>query len=361
MLDGFTPLSYEEILDQMTAQYESLSGYAPQEAGDIAIRLRLLAGELSALHQKVDFAGKMLFADTAAGEYLDRHAQTRGLVRKGAVRALGSLRFSRDNPAAYDIPIPAGSLCCTDGEDPVRFETLSDAVLPAGDTAADVPAAAVDGGRAGNAAADAVSVMVTPPQGMARVTNPAPFSGGADEEDDAALRQRLLTAYESIANGTNAVYYYNLAMAFDFVRSAHVIPRSRGRGTVDVVVDIDAPGTERLSEIEAQMAQNREIGVDVRVLQAKTKAVSASVSLTTAGGFVPEEVRASAQTALDSLGQRMAVAQPLKLIDLYTCLINIQGVENFRVTAPAGDVAADETEVIRCTFSVTAAQSGGVS
>ncbi|MBC8570527.1 baseplate J/gp47 family protein [Zongyangia hominis] len=361
MTDEFTPLSYEEILDQMTAEYESLSGYAPQEAGDIAIRLRLLAGELAALHEKVEFAGKMLFADTAAGEYLDRHAQTRGLVRKGAVPAAGSLRFGRDTAAAYDIPIPAGALCCTDGDDPVRFETVEDGVLSAGETSVDIPAAATQGGHAGNVAAGAVSVMVTPPQGVARVSNPAPFSGGSDEEDDETLRKRLLAAFASISNGTNAVFYYNLAISFDFVRSAHVIPRRRGRGTVDVVVDVDAASVSRMSEIEREMAARREIGVDVKVSRAREKSVSVAVTLTPAEGFVPEEVKASALAALTSLGEQLAVGQPLKLVDLYTSIINIQGVDNFRVTAPTADVAAGEDEVIRPAFTVTAAQSGGAS
>ena len=354
MANEFAPRSYEELLNEMTDGFQAISGYSPKEAGDLYVRLCLLAQELSSLHEKLDFAGRMLFPDTAQGEYLDRHAQTRGLVRKEAVPAAGVLRFSRDTAAAYDISIPQGTLCCTRGEEPVRFATTAGGALEAGQTQVDIPAQAVDGGRMGNVAAGAVTVLVTPPQGIAQVENPAPFAGGADEEDDETLRERLLAAYASVANGTNAAYYYNLAMSFPFVRSAHVIPRKRGRGTVDIMVDVGSSDTGRLSEISDAVASQREIGVDAAVSQAEAKSVSVSVSLTAASGFIPELVVEAAQAALEDFGGRLGVSQPLKLIDLYTCLIHIQGVDNFQVTAPDSDVIPTETQVIRPTFRVTA-------
>ena len=191
-------------------------------------------------------------------------------------------------------------------------------------------------------------------EGIAQVENPAPFAGGADEEDDETLRERLLAAYASVANGTNAAYYYNLAMSFPFVRSAHVIPRKRGRGTVDITVDVGSSDTGRLLEISDAVASQREIGVDAAVSQAEAKSVSVSVSLTAASGFIPEQVEEAAQAALEDFGGRLGVSQPLKLIDLYTCLIHIQGVDNFQVTAPDSDVIPTETQVIRPTFTVTA-------
>ncbi len=143
-------------------------------------------------------------------------------------------------------------------------------------------------------------------------------------------------------------------MSFGFVRSAHVIPRKRGRGTVDIMVDVGSSDTGRLSEISDAVASQREIGVDAAVSQAEAKSVSVSVSLTAASGFIPEQVEEAAQAALEDFGGRLGVSQPLKLIDLYTCLIHIQGVDNFQVTAPDSDVIPTETQVIRPTFTVTA-------
>ena len=67
----------------------------------------------------------------ATRAYLDKHAQLRGLERREAVRAQGVLRFETDSAAQTDLSIPAGTVCVTAKQ--VRFETLEDVVLQAGD------------------------------------------------------------------------------------------------------------------------------------------------------------------------------------------------------------------------------------
>ena len=88
----------------------------------------------------------------------------------------------------------------------VRYETLSDTVLAAGELSADAPAQAMEGGSAGNAGIGAVCVLTACPVAVTSVTNPTAFVGGSDEEDDEALRQRILESYQRLPNGANAAW-----------------------------------------------------------------------------------------------------------------------------------------------------------
>lgn len=61
------------------------------------------------------------FPQTAVGQYLDYHAETRALTRLPAAKATGVLRFSAPSAAVTDYEIDAGSVAMTSGG--VRFET----------------------------------------------------------------------------------------------------------------------------------------------------------------------------------------------------------------------------------------------
>ena len=73
--------SYNNILARMNNAYKDTTGYTPDEYSDTGIRMRILAGEVFNLCSNIDWLKKQLFATTAEGEYLDYHAEERGLKR----------------------------------------------------------------------------------------------------------------------------------------------------------------------------------------------------------------------------------------------------------------------------------------
>ena len=103
--------SYNEILERMTEKFTELSGYEPERASDIGIRLKLLAGELFALDSEIDWMKKQMFPNTASGEQLELHALQRGLTRRRGRKAVGEIAFRLEMPAEYDVIIPAGTIC----------------------------------------------------------------------------------------------------------------------------------------------------------------------------------------------------------------------------------------------------------
>ena len=243
-------MTVEEIYQQMAACFEEEAGTALRGDGDMAVRLYAVAAQIYGLDVQAEWVDRQCFPQTAAGEFLDKHAQLRGLARRQATAAQGTIRFSTDAAAATDLAVPAGTICLTAGG--VRFETTREAVLEAGETAVDVPARAVEPGAAGNAAAGTIRAMAVAPVGVSGCTNPAGFSGGTDEEEDEALRARVLETYQRMPNGAIAAFYQQGAMSFPQVAAASVIPRPRGVGSVDVVIATAAgvPDQSLLTEVE---------------------------------------------------------------------------------------------------------------
>ena len=56
--------------------------------------------------------------------------------------------------------------------------------------------------------------MAVAPVGVSQVTNPEAFTGGADVEDDEALRARVLETFRRMPNGANAAFYEQEALSF---------------------------------------------------------------------------------------------------------------------------------------------------
>lgn len=69
------------------------------------------------------------FLDTAVGDHLDLVVELVGVSRKEAVKATGTVRWSKDSPTTQDHTIQKGTTVQTDSDDPVKFETTESAIL----------------------------------------------------------------------------------------------------------------------------------------------------------------------------------------------------------------------------------------
>ena len=349
--------NYDELLSRMEQRYQELSGFVPSARSDLGIRLRVLAYELDQIKQRQQELQTQVDPRQATGEFLDLHAMTRGLTRKEAACAQGELLFSRSSPASYAIQIPAGTVCSTAaGEHSVRFSTSEDGAIQEGETQAVLPAVCLTPGEIGNVAVGTVQTMVTPVQGVSGVTNPSPFLDGSPEETDEALRTRLLESYRTISNGANAAYYYQIAMGFEGVHSAQVLPRHRGRGTVDVVIAprTGTPSSELLEAIEVRLQRDKEIAVDVQVLSCQEVSVPVEVAVSPKDDVTFEELKENVEQALTTWFLDIQVGQSLPLAALITFLYQLPGVQNCSLAAPGQDVTAQEGEILRLgTVTVT--------
>lgn len=321
--------TYETILSRMQSRFQELAGFQADDASDIGIRLKVLAGELFSAYTNLDWLQRQVFPQTAQGNQLDYHAQQRGIQRKNAVCSQGMLEFSRDAALLYDVAIPEGTVCATAQEGGLRFVTTRKGTLKAGDFSVFVPAASEEGGAAANAAAETIKVLVTPPPGVTAVTNRSAFSGGADGESDQELRERVLESYRNIPNGTNSAFYREFALQYEGVYSASVSPRSRGRGTVDVYVAAkgDVPGSAVITQIQNDLNAVKEINVDVQVKGAQKVTVDIILYLVPKEGYDYSELKLLAEQALNEYMEGLSIGESVYMSRAAAVVYGIEGVE----------------------------------
>ena len=339
-------MTVEELYGQMVDTFQRETGLALAGDGDMAVRLYAVAAQLYALYVQADWVGRQCFPQTAQGDYLDKHAQLRGLERRAATAAVGVLSFETDHPPEADLSIPEGTVCMTAAQ--VRFETTEAGVLKAGQTSAQVRARAVEPGAAGNAAAGTVRA------------NPEAFSGGLDAEGDESLRERVLETFRRMPNGANAAFYQQEALSFPEVAAATVVARPRGVGTVDVFLATAAglPDSGLLEQVAAHLEERREIAVDVQVKAPEVRTVDVSVQVAARPGADFDTVRQAVESAVRGWFDGRLLGQSVLRAQLGALIFGVEGVENYALTAPAADVAAAVDELPQLGTLTVAALEG---
>ena len=295
----------DELYNELMAAFAEATGMEAAGSGDLAARMYAVAAQLWGLYVQCDWVNRQCFPQTAQGEYLDLHAQLRGVERREATAAEGVLRFTVDAAGAADREIAAGTVC--------------------------------------NAAAGTIRAMAVAPVGVSRCTNPAAFTGGTDREDDETLRARVLETYRRLPNGANAAFYQQGALSFDEVAAAAVIPRPRGVGSVDVVVSTaaGAPSAELLEELEDYFEARREIAVDVQVRAPEMETVDVTVQVAAEEGQDAQAVQDAVEAALRGWFDGRRLGQSVLRAALGELVFHVEGVANYALTAPAADVAVE--------------------
>lgn len=332
----------EEIYQELLSAFARRAGFAPDDSCDLTVRLYALAAQLQALGVQADWVLDQSFPQTAQGTYLGYHAAMRGLKRAAATKASGILRFFVDTAPAAPLTIPQGTVCMTEKE--VRFQTTAEGSIPAGELSVDVPAESLEAGSSANVIAGEICMLTACPVSVAACTNPAAFQGGSDEEDDEALRERVMESYQRLPNGANAAYYEQTAMQHDGVAAAKAVGRARGIGTVNVYVTTKAglPSESLLEEIQKDLQEKREIAVDVQVLAPTVAEVDLAIEVTAADGTVFSEAKAAAEQAVTELFSGELLGKAVRLAEIGNRIYGASGIENYRILEPANDLAAND-------------------
>lgn len=315
----------------MKEKYYELSGKEIPEGSDIDIRMKVLAGEIFDSEVNLDFIKRQMFASTATGSYIDKHAKDRGLKRNPAVKATGEVTFSVNTARDESILIPQGTIVGTSGDNCIRFVTDISATLYAGLLSRTVPCSAEIAGYEGNVSSGSVDVIITNVLGIDSVTNRSSFSGGSDAESDESLRNRVLNTYVSVSNGTNAAYYIKLAETVDGVKSANVIPRARGTGTVDVYLEgYNAEVSETVvNDVQRIMDEQRELNVDVRVRAATALPISLGFVIMLKDGYELNDVADNIRAALYNYMNSLRIGDDVLEAYLGHIILSVDGVYDY--------------------------------
>jgi len=200
---------------------------------------RLIDGTLSILNK--DHAGaihgnygalktieKQVFIQTAQTEELEKHASQRGVERKPATKATGTVEATGNNGSI----IPAGAvLTRSDNE---RFLVDSEETIAGG--TATLALTAETAGSSGNTEEGSALGFVSPIGGVnSEVTvNAGGIADGNPEETDDELRARLLALVQNIPMAGAVNDYERWALEIEGVTRVWVVPQYWGAGTVGV-------------------------------------------------------------------------------------------------------------------------------
>lgn len=330
---------YEILMERMTTYFKSQTQCNPDFASDLVIRMKVLASQLDLLCQNAEEVVKQVFPATATGEYLERHAAMRGLVRKEGTKATGTVNFWRNTPAGYNIIIPAGTVVQSNDAEGLRYVTVQDTVMLGQVLNASITVEAVEPGSKYNLKTGSITVMVTPPAGITKLTHDSACRGGTDAESDEDLRRRLLDACRAPAVGGSPGYYRAMVLAQNETGKVKVIPACRGGGTLDVVVygGTGPLAKSKLTELQELFREQRDLGVDVLVRQAVTTPVNLELELAAEEGWDYEAVRESCQAALLAEMQKLDIGEPWLLSRMNRVIMDQPGAYNCRIRLPAAD------------------------
>lgn len=341
--------TYESILKRMQDKYRELTGFDADDASDIGIRLKVLAGEILSLEANIMWLKNQMFVQTATEQQLEYHASERGLERKSAVCSTGTLTFSRDTTLDYDVLIPIGTICSTTGVNGTRYKTTQTTVLKSGDLSVTVNAQSCEGGADKNASIGSITVMIDPPAGITSVTNEVAFIGCAAEETDSELRARILNSYKNISNGTNSAFYKEEILKYDGVHSVSVVPLARGNGTVDIYVAGKGGilSNNDISRIQSNIDKLREINVDIKVKSPTLVNSGITATVYVKDGYVFNDVKNNCIDAITKYYNNLGIGEPRLLAEVGEVIYHVEGVRNY--VYPLGgnlDVNATSSQLI---------------
>lgn len=193
---------------------------------NLAILANILAGLATGHYGYLDYIARQATPFTAIGEMLEGWAGLKGVTRKPATAAAGTVAFT----GTVGATIPAGtSVLRSDG---FAYTTTAEASVGAGGSVT-APIASIAAGTTGNAAGGAAFALGSGVAGVSAAGAAAgPITGGAAVESDDSLRSRMLLAYANPPQGGSASDYRQWALAVPGVTRAWVDPGGMGPSTV---------------------------------------------------------------------------------------------------------------------------------
>ena len=307
---------------------------------DYYVRANATGSAIEGLYEHQKWIARQLFADTADIDILEsKHANPRGITRKVAARAAGSVSFNGTVGAAISIgtEVKTGS--------GISFITTAAGVIGAGGTAI-IAAQASVAGISGNQVVGAALMLSAAPSGVQSNAAIVSMTGGADIETPAALLARVLFDIRMPESGGASYDYYKWALEVPGVTDAYIFTQRRVANGVDVVIETSGglAGAALIAAVAAYIETKRPPGANVLV-GAPTLVNVPITAVLTLNGAVLADVQLLASAALTNYFNQLHVGDVVRRAQLITLLTSIKGVIDVNLNAPAANVqpVADAT------------------
>lgn len=326
-------LTLNKITDEMRKAFFKEAGREAPLCSDTDNRIKAAATELFSAYSYAEYIFKQAFPQTAAGKYLDYHAEIRGLNRKKAAAASGVLTFFIAEPLQEPAAVPKGTICSVSDKPFIQFETTEAAVIPAGELSVSVPAAALESGERYNAAANEINVIVNPPKYIHSVMNEAEFIGGIDDETDESLRQRLLEVYKYESNALNEASVKNIVLSCFDVFDAYISAAAKGFYIVVKTSSGDVK-EETAEEINQKLSFVKLLDFDIKITPAQAKDFDVLVDIKAYSGADFDEIKASAEKRIKDFCGKEKIGKEVRSYDIAMALADFEAIEDVNILLP---------------------------
>lgn len=308
----FISRAADQIVQEMVAEFETRSDKTLYPAQPERLLIDFMAYRESLLREQVQDAALLNLVRYSRGPLLDELANDRGESRLPAYAAGCTLEFRVPVAMPADYVIPTGTLAAT-SNGALTMATADSTTLLAGQFAVTVKAVATEAGSGGNGYIPGqinqlVSILAGAPNGLI-VSNTTTTDGGAPEETDERLQQRLLLSFDkySVA-GPAPAYRYHAMRAHPAVIDVAVRRHYPAPGDVTVypLLDTGLPGQTVLDAVQAAVGAETIRVLNDTVYAASPIAVDYSVRGTLiplpgdAGATAEQKATAAAQAKADS-------------------------------------------------------------
>lgn len=341
----FVKKGFTEIVDSVLDLKSGQGGLSDAREGSVMRTLiEAFARELAVCYEQLDFVYRCAYLETATGAALDNVVALLGIQRRRAGNLEGTAVFRRNEPAADDIHIPAGTEVA--GRDATRvFATIEPVTLAKGERLVTVAIRATEPGNEGDDASLATGVLTLMPRpiaGIEDVTNPSRLVLRQHEETDDELRERARIAVRGSNAGT--VSAIEQAVRAVGISEVQVVESVGGiPGEIKVVVgDAEVP--------EALMQRVRDAVEEVRPAGVWTEAKAAQqvlVEITATLELKPGLSQADKDAIRSALEARLAdhvaalrIGEPVRLTKIESVLANHDAVIAVHATAQGPVLAA---------------------
>jgi len=358
----FIATNLTTIVAEMIADYETRTGKKLQPGQVETLLLDAWAYRENLLRLQVQNASCMNLVAFAVAPVLDYLGQLVGVTRLGSVGAATTLRFYFITTHSSGTITAGKRVATNDGK--MIFVTSEDAAFEASDPYVDVQAYCSTPGAAGNGyPVETITHLLDPAVNITSVKNTTTSAGGADQESDDQLRERIRLAPEAFScAGSRQSYIYWAKTASQTI--VDVVVASPDPGTVKIYPLVSG-GIETPQEIiDAVLATCS--GEKVRplcdtVLVESPTAVEWEFDgeITVDPSYVPEEVIAAVESALEAFhtSKVVTLGKSVYRTQVIAAIMAVEGVVDIpTITLPAADVECDENEFPKLTdINVTAA------
>ncbi len=207
---NFIDRDVDAITREWITLYEQKIGKTLQPAQIERLLIDVGVYRENLLRIKIQETAKQNLVNYASYPVLDYLGELVGVKRLPAVKAKAIIKFSLSEPLTVEVSISKGAQVETkDGK--IIFSTDEDAVIKVGEVFADIAATANIEGSIGNGYfTGEINNLITPVSYIDKAENIDESSGGADEENDTQLRQRIKEAPEQYSNaGSKGAYRFH--------------------------------------------------------------------------------------------------------------------------------------------------------